>query len=130
MQSTRLLLIEDDPVVQTVLFDLFTMYGYQVCAAVTPDDALQMLHGFAPDITLVCGDTRGTFASGWNVAQQLSMWRPDLPLVMLTTNPSVLAEVGVTERGKLFCAGLLKPFDMHELLSSVERAAAQCISEA
>lgn len=43
---------------------------------------------------------------------------PTLPLIMLTTNQAVLHEVERTAHGKLFVTGLLKPFDLHALLTS------------
>ncbi len=68
---------------------------------------------------MIGGDSRGSFASGWQTASCIANFDPELPLIMLTTNRTVLEEQGQTARGKLFTAGVLKPFDLDELLVTV-----------
>lgn len=121
MSNPRVLLIEHDATLQTILIDIFTHAGYRVCAAVTLDDVRAMVPWFQPEIVVIAGGMRGAFAAGWQAAQTLVGLDPTLPLVMLTTNRAALAEVGRTERGALFAAGLLKPFVLDELLATVAR---------
>lgn len=121
MSNPRVLLIEHDAALQTILIDIFTHAGYRVCAAVTLDDMRAMVPWFQPEVVVIAGGMRGAFAAGWQAAQTITSLDPTLPLVMLTTNRAALAEVGRTERGRLFAAGLLKPFVLDELLATVAR---------
>ena len=125
MTQARLLLIERDPLLQSLLIDIFTYAGYDVHAALHDDDLETIVVHFAPDIAVISGGTRGTFAEGWRVARQLRQTTPALPLVMLSTNGAAVAEVGQTERGRLFDAGMLKPFMLDELLAMVASCCGQ-----
>ena len=119
MTHAKLLLIERDPLLQSLLIDIFTFAGYDVHAALHWDDLQTIVERFAPDIAVVSGGARGTFAEGWRVARQLRQGTPSLSLVMLSTNEGAVAEVGQTERGRLFDAGMRKPFILDELLAMV-----------
>lgn len=116
----RLLLIEDDPALQTLLVDVFSRAGYEVFTAMV-DDYLYMVQEVDPVVMVLGCDGRGTFARGWEIAETLRREVPHLALVMLTTNSAAVAEVGITSRGMLFDAGLQKPFTVSELLASVNR---------
>lgn len=114
----RLLLIEDDPALQTLLVDVFGRAGYEVSTAMV-DDYLYMVQEVDPAVMVLGCDGRGTFARGWEIAETLRREVPRLALVMLTTNSTAVAEVGITPRGMLFDAGLQKPFTVSELLATV-----------
>ncbi len=119
MTQAKLLLIERDPLLQSLLIDIFTYAGYDVHPALHGDDLQAKVERFVPDIAVISGGSRGTFAEGWRVARHLRQGAPSLPLVMLSTNGAAVAEVGQTERGRLFDAGMLKPFLLDELLQMV-----------
>jgi|GEM_PF-3233293 len=128
MDRPTLLLIEDDPVLQTVLIDIFSGAGYDVRAAINAEDALVLAAWSPPTVAILCGDSRGTFNSGWQAAYLLRTSYPHLPLVMLTTNPAALRELGKTERGRWFTAGMLKPFQLNELLTTVAQACSTSVA--
>jgi DNA-binding response OmpR family regulator len=121
MERPRLLLIEHDVALQTVLLDAFVHAGYDVAAAVGEHDMLSMLDSWQPDVAVIGGGARGTFVQGWSAAHALKARWPVLPLIMLSTNARVVAEAGQTERGRLFAAGLLKPCGLEQLLAVVEQ---------
>ncbi len=121
MSRRVILLVEDDPMLQTLLIEILHTSNYYVLAAVTPNDVVRLTDRCRPNVAIVCGDSRGTFASGWRTAHELRVIDPSLPLVMLTTNNQLLREIGQTARGQWFAAGLLKPFRMDDLLTTVER---------
>lgn len=116
----KVLLIEDDPALQTLLFDIVSRSGYDVSVAML-DDYLFMVQEIQPTLLLLGCDGRGTFEPGWQIAASLHRSFPDLPIVMLSTNPAVVAEVGQTTRGRLFRAGVRKPFLMDDLLQTLAR---------
>ena len=121
MHGQSVLLIEHDPTVQLILIDMLSHAGYDVGAAVSPEDVRAIFTWCRPAVAVISGGSRGTFATGWQMAQYIAAHDPTLPLIMLTTNQAVLNEVGQTERGRLFVAGLLKPFDLHAFLATVAR---------
>lgn len=121
MTGQPVLVIEHDPTVQLILIDMLSHAGYDVRAAISTEDVRAILSRCRPALAVISGGSRGTFATGWRMAQCIATIDPILPLIMLTTNTAVLQEVGQTERGQLFAAGLLKPFDLRELLATVAR---------
>lgn len=121
MMGQPVLVIEHDPTVQLILIDMLSHAGYDVRAAISTDDVCAVFRQCRPAIAIISGGSRGTFATGWRMAQRIADRDPRLPLIMLTTNQAVLHEVGRTERGRLFAAGLLKPFDLRVFLATVAR---------
>ena len=120
MNETKLLLIEDDPMIQTLLVEVFSSDGYDVYTAMS-DDFLLQSEKVRPEIVVVGCDGRGTFEEGWHVATTLRQTQPHVTLVMISTNTSAVHEVGQTERGQLFDGALRKPFSITELMRAVER---------
>ncbi len=118
MDALSVLVLEDDPLLQTLLFEVFGAANYQAATA-TPDDCLGKIQTCVPDIIVVGCDGPGTFQRGWQVAHSLRPVCPDSAMIMLTTNWDVVQEVGHTVRGQIFDAGLRKPFALAELLQTV-----------
>ena len=118
MDAPKILLLEDDPWLETLLLDVFREAGHQVCTA-TPEDCLFKAQTFVPDVIVIGCDGRGTFRPGWQVAQILRQVCPNSALIMLSTNWEAVQEVGQTARGRAFDAGLRKPFSITELLQTV-----------
>ena len=114
---TRLLVLEDDPQMQTLLVMLFEDATYEVMTAM-PDDALlaALAH---PEIVVVGCDGTGTFEPGWQVAELLRRQLPAATMIMLSTNAGAVHEVGQTARGRLFNSGMRKPFFVSDLLACV-----------
>lgn len=119
MNHCKLLLIESDPLLQLLLLEIFSNAGYDVYPAAHDVDAISVVDEVVPDIAVITGGPRGTFATGWRTAARLHQARGGLPMIMLTTNEGAVREVGQTERGRLFVAGLRKPFAVDELLTLV-----------
>lgn len=121
MIGEPVLVIEHDPTLQLILIDMLSHAGYDVRAAISTDDVRSIFTWCRPAIAVISGGSRGTFATGWQMAQYIAAHDPTLPLIMLTTNQAVLNEIGQTEHGRLFSAGLLKPFDLRAFLATVAR---------
>ena len=118
MDALSVLVLEDDPLLQTLLFEVFGEVNYQVSTA-TPDDCLSKVQTCVPDIIVVGCDGRGTFQRGWQVAHILRPVCPDSAIILLSTNWDAVQEVGHTSRGRNFDAGLRKPFAITELLQTL-----------
>lgn len=122
----RLLVIEDDAALQTLLFDILSHEGYDVSVAMA-DDYLYMAHETQPDILVLGCDGDRSFARGWQIAATVTRQLPQVTLVMLSTNSATVAEVGQTTRGMLFSAGLRKPFVIDDLLQTVAACLQQSV---
>ena len=124
MANGRLLVSEDDPVLASMFAQLLGDLGYEVAVADSPQQAVAVARCFQPHVALIGNDGRGAFERGWEAAAALARLLPQTPLIMLSTSDAAVEEVGVTERGKLFRAGFLKPFPFQEFTSLVERLCA------
>jgi DNA-binding response OmpR family regulator len=121
MANGRLLISEDDPVLATMFLQLLGDQGYEVAVAYSPEEAVNVARTFQPQVVLIGNDGRGTFEPGWETAEALSRLMPGTPLIMLSTLDAAVEEVGVTERGRLFRAGFLKPFPFEPFITLIQR---------
>jgi DNA-binding response OmpR family regulator len=120
MGTRRLLITEDDRAIGTMLVELWNDHGYDVTVAYALDQARHLATEFRPHVVLIGNDGRGNFEPGWRMAWSLAELLPQAPLVMLSTSDAAIDEVGLTERGRLFAAAMLKPFTTSRLLSIVD----------
>lgn len=118
--TPRVLVVEDDAAVLMMLTEVLRDQGYCVASAATPEQAQRLVTAFRPQIIVIGTDGRGTFERGWRLAAGLRQEVPGLPLIMVSTSDAAVAEVGMTDRGRLFDAALLKPFRMRELVAHIQ----------
>jgi len=115
----RVLLVEDDEILTTLVAEILTGEGHRVACAATPEHALALLGSRAWD--LVVTDSFGVdydAPSDEEVAQLRSL-ATHAPVVMITGR-TWTARVKPAELG--VAAILTKPFDLDDLLRSVEAA--------
>jgi signal transduction histidine kinase len=114
----RILVIDDEPNVRTLLADLLRASGHTVVEAANGRDALQRMESDGA-WDLVMTDLGMPDLSGWDVARAVGE-RPSPPPVILVTGwgiqleDRILAESGVA-------AVVAKPFTIEEVLATVER---------
>ena len=112
-----ILLVEDDPAVQTLVDRLLTAKGHTVLPAHDPDDAAFVLaeHGKQPDLLLTDIILPGT--TGLEYAQAMKAVYPSLKVMFMTgwahRAPSALR----TGMGPV----LRKPFTAKELYEAIEK---------
>lgn len=125
MIAPTLLVIDADPALQTLIATIVGQAGYNVHAT-TPHAYQHIAQQIDPAIVIVSCDRYGMATHGWEVAETLRREQPHLPLIMLSTDPDAVQEVGLTTRGRQFVAALRKPFLAEELVALVE----QCVQPA
>jgi len=114
----RVLLVDDDAAVRTVLAALLRQAGVEPVEAESARSALERLA--EGSIDLVITDLRMPGMDGMELlGRSLETW-PDVPVVMLTAHGSVPLAVDAMRRGAF--EFVLKPFDRQEVLAIVERA--------
>lgn len=116
----RILFLDDEPSLVSVASRMLRHLGYEVEAFENPEDALRHFHKRPSDFSLVITDHNMPHQTGLQVAEQIHVTRPDLPILLCSGRISdELAELAS-------CLGirelLHKPVAMEELHSAIGRA--------
>lgn len=113
----RVLVVEDTPALRSLLVLALTDEGYTVHAAVHGVHALQLLEKIAPCLILL--DLRMPIMDGWVFARAYrARDDADAHLIVMTAEPIVAGSLDVIKPVHV----ARKPFDLEQLLSSVERS--------
>jgi len=115
---TRILLIDDEPVVRNLMAEILEEAGYEVTKAETAERALDLLE--TSDPSLVVSDVVMPGLSGLDLLDALNERRASLPVVLVTGAGSYETLSQALTRG---AAGLVtKPFEHDELRNAVADA--------
>mgnify|MGYP005821707545 CR=1 FL=1 len=116
---TRILTVEDDPIIQADISQVIERAGYECCQASTAESALQLIrkqtvHLFLLDINL------GKGADGITLAVEIRKILPLVPIIFITSyyDPQTLAQV----QPVMPEAFILKPFEERTLMVNVNLA--------
>jgi CheY-like chemotaxis protein len=115
-------IVEDDDAIRVVIEDLLEGEGYVCLSGSSLESGLDLLERQRPDL-LILDIVLGGVASGWMLLDQLGRnpYTAGIPVIVCTADAGALAshEAVLRERG-IRC--LAKPFDVRDLLRSVEQA--------
>ncbi len=119
----KLLVIDDNQPICQALQTLFTLQGYQVFCALTPDSAWQLLAQHQIDLILqdmnfAAGEMQGT--QGKTLFYQLREQYPALPIVLMTAWTQLEMVVELIKAGATDY--IAKPWDDQRLLLTVANA--------
>ena len=81
-QASRILLVDDDPRLLTVLSDTLQSYGHAVTTAAKGGEAVQMFDPTLHDVVIT--DLGMPRMNGWEVAERIKAQSPDTPVFLLT----------------------------------------------
>ena len=117
--ATRVLVVDDDPVVGVIAARVLEHAGYGVCLAFSGALALAALGSGACDFVLVLSDIRMPGMTGIDLAREVQRGWPDLPILFMSgyEAPEILASHGLGD-----IPLLQKPFSQETLLASVNAA--------
>jgi two-component system nitrogen regulation response regulator GlnG len=118
MSSTTILVADDDRAIRTVLHQALGRHGHTVRstgAAATLWQWVQEGEG-----QLVITDVVMPDENGLDLVPRIRKLRPDLRIIVMSAQSTLLTAVRATERGAF--EYLPKPFDLNELISVVNRA--------
>src|SRR5437879_11751546 len=82
MGTTKILIVEDEPLMVAGLRDNFEYEGFQVITAVDGVEGLERALKDSPDLIVL--DVMMPRMSGLEVCKQLKAKRPSIPIIMLT----------------------------------------------
>jgi DNA-binding response OmpR family regulator len=110
-----ILIVDDDAEILAMLRDFLESEGLTVRTAANGAEALDCLDEIAPALILL--DMRMPVLDGWGFAEQLRLRQLGYPIVVMTAAESArhwAEEIGATSY-------IAKPFDVNELLQTIER---------
>jgi DNA-binding NtrC family response regulator len=117
MRSSTVLLIDDEPLMRLSMVDALSAVGYDVRAAATGQEGLQLVQKQSFDI--VISDLRLPGADGLEILQMCKQRHPRTEVIMITAHGSVDTAVEAMKLGAYDY--ITKPFQMEELLLITDR---------
>jgi DNA-binding response OmpR family regulator len=115
MSAGRILVVDDDRELRAMVAQFLTDVGYTVEGAPDGPAALRIIEGARPDLILL--DIHLPGVDGRAVARSLREGQSGIPVVAMSALPDDETELS----GGLVDSYLRKPFDLDELLTTVER---------
>ena len=130
-QQTKILVIDDDPDLQTAVKKVLESKSYQVIAALDGDEGLQKVVDERPDLIIL--DVIMPRKHGFEVCKELKSdpkyyFFSQIPVLMLTVYPGDREKMHLSaQEGMMMEADdyIQKPFDPSELLKRVEKLLAR-----
>jgi two-component system nitrogen regulation response regulator GlnG len=116
--TATILICDDDSAIRTVLNQALGRAGYDVRTTGTAAGLWRMVS--AGDGNLVITDVVLPDESGFDLIPRIKKMRPELPIVVMSAQNTLLTAITAAERGAF--EYLPKPFDLKELTNVVQRA--------
>ena len=117
MNTSRVLIVEDDPTLRMALVDTLETAGFEVFEAVNGKEALlQLMHH---DVEAIVSDVQMDVMDGDELLTQVRNRYPSIPFLMMTAHASIERAVSAIRDGAVDY--LQKPFEATALVSAVER---------
>ncbi len=120
MPDGTILIADDDSAIRTVLNQALGRAGYDVRTTGTAAGLWRWIQ--AGDGNLVITDVVLPDENGFDLIPRIKKIRPDLPIVVMSAQNTLLTAITAAERGAFDY--LPKPFDLKELTAVVQRALA------
>src|SRR5438067_2764912 len=120
MPAGTILIADDDSAIRTVLNQALGRAGYDVRTTGTAAGLWRWIS--AGEGSLVITDVVLPDESGFDLIPRIKRMRPDLPILVMSAQNTLLTAITAAERGAF--EYLPKPFDLKELTSVVGRALA------
>ena len=120
IMAATILVCDDDSAIRTVLNQALGRAGYDVRTTGTAAGLWRWIS--AGEGNLVITDVVLPDESGFDLIPRIKRMRPDLPILVMSAQNTLLTAITAAERGAF--EYLPKPFDLKELTSVVQRALA------
>jgi len=114
---TRIMVIDDEPLMRITVQDALVAEGYKVSSADTGEKGLTLLRETQADILIT--DLRLPDLDGIQVLKEVKMISPEIQVIMMTAYGSIDSAVTAMKEGA--SDYLTKPFAMDELLLIIKR---------
>ena len=124
MRGARILVVDDDAAIRTVVGEALRREGYNVHAVGSIAAQAQALERYVPDLLIT--DVMLPDGNGLDVVPEILARRPDLPVIVLSAQNTLTTAVRATEQGAFDY--LPKPFDLEALCQAVRSGLARADS--
>ena len=124
--SSRVLVVDDDHAIRTVVAQLLKREGHDVMTANSLGELRRALAGGLPDVLIM--DVVLPDGNGLDEVADLKARHPELPVIVFSAQNTILTAVRATEVGAFDY--LPKPFDLDALAAAVDAALARSGREA
>jgi two-component system KDP operon response regulator KdpE len=124
MNSTTVLIVDDEPQIRRVMRTTLTSQGYAVLEAKSGEEALEKLRSDHPGLILL--DVNMPGVSGLDVCREIRQ-SSDVPIIMLTVRNSERDKVQALDAGA--DDYVVKPFGAQELMARIRAALRRGASE-
>lgn len=114
----KVLLVDDEPSILSVLSNLLKAQGFETCPALGAEKALDFLR--SDEFDLMISDVRMHPVNGMELLKKAKALHPSLAVIMITAYGSVEAAVEAMQVGAYDY--VTKPFKVDELMITVQRA--------
>jgi two-component system, NtrC family, nitrogen regulation response regulator GlnG len=115
MATGRVLVVDDDAAIRTVVREALRRVGHTVETAGTVAEMTRALNHFSPQVLIT--DVVLPDGNGLDLVPDILASRPDLPVIVLSAQNTLATAVRATEQGAF--EYLPKPFDLGELTRAV-----------
>jgi two-component system, NtrC family, nitrogen regulation response regulator GlnG len=115
MTGGRVLVVDDDAAIRTVVSEALRRDGHEVAAAASVAEQGRLLESFAPDVLIT--DVMLPDGNGLDAVPDILALRPNLPIIVISAQNTLSTAVRATEQGAF--EYLPKPFDLDELCRAV-----------
>jgi DNA-binding NtrC family response regulator len=113
----KIFLLEDDELINTMLTRVLKKEGYRVRAETAPDDIINKIESWSPDILLL--DIQLPGKDGMKILKELMGRKTELQVVMLTADDTAETAVKAMKLGA--ADYLTKPFNMDEVSVVIQK---------
>ncbi len=124
MAGATILVCDDDSAIRTVLNQALGRAGFEVRTTGSAAGLWRWVS--AGDGNLVITDVVLPDESGFDLIPRIKRMRPDLPILVMSAQNTLLTAITAAERGAF--EYLPKPFDLKELIAVVQRALASPVA--
>ncbi|MBI5965344.1 MAG: PAS domain S-box protein [Chloroflexi bacterium] len=124
-QTPRILIVDDDPNMLGTVSDIFKLKGFEPVSALTDSDALAQVQKHHIDVALI--DLRLGKASGLDVLKNIKALSPETECILLTGHATQDSAIDAVQLGAF--GYFQKPFDMGQMLLSIQRAVEKQITQ-
>jgi CheY-like chemotaxis protein len=120
-EGRRILLVDDEPIVLSLVGEMLERLGYVVFGASSPGEAIALAES-KPGLDVLVTDVAMPELDGYELARRLLELRPGLRVVLMSADPR--RTEGSPEDVLAGAPFLLKPFDLDTLAAAVREALA------
>ncbi len=115
MNGGRILIVDDDEAIRTVVSEALRRDGHLVAAAASVAEQRMLFESFAPDLLIT--DVILPDGNGLDLVPEWLAQHPEMPIIIFSAQNTLSTAVRATEQGAF--EYLPKPFDLDELCRAV-----------